>query len=244
MVWVSLRAIASLLKRFNGSVLQMKKHFPLVGLFLCLMLSYASGQNVVDGFIYDSETKEAIVGATVFSSPEKGTLSNTAGYFHLKWYNETQIQVRHLGYENATISFKALQKDTTLSIFLKPVARHLLEVQVTETAWQKDLQNPNIVDVPLGQTKNFPVLAGEADPLKYLQSLPGISFGREGRSDLHVRGGSPDQNLMLIDGMPVFSIQHVGGLLSILDPNSLKGIKLYKGGFPARYGGRLSSIVE
>ncbi|MGF1637179.1 MAG: carboxypeptidase-like regulatory domain-containing protein [Cyclobacteriaceae bacterium] len=204
------------------------------------------GQINIDGFVFDAETKEAINGATVVLSKNKGTVTNNAGYFHLKWDNHTDtlLIVQFLGYETYTRKLESLNSGSNLVVYLKPGTQQLDNILINESIWQNDLLNTDIVSIPLEQVKNFPVLAGEADPIKYLQSLPGITPGREGRSDLHVRGGSPDQNLFLIDNMPVFTIQHMGGLLSILDPNSLKSIKLHKGGFPAKYGGRLSSVVD
>ena len=214
-------------------------------LIILSFLRHGFGQIVVDGFVYDAGTKETIIGATVSTSANSGTVTNTSGYFHLKSEKGSSLRVSYLGYQPLIIPLENIREDTTLTILLVQEVRQLREVQILAPASREDdAWDPNIASIPLEQTGNFPALAGEADPIRYLQSLPGISQGREGRSDLHVRGGSPDQNLLLIDGMPVFSIQHVGGLLSVLDPNSLKSIKLYKGGFPAKYGGRLSSVVD
>lgn len=216
-------------------------------LWLFMFPTTAFGQINIDGVVYDTETKEVIIGAVIFVSQTVGAVTNNAGYFHVR-HNPSAggalFYVRSLGYETYFRKLDGLHSDTTFTIYLTPGTQQLNEIQINESVWQNDLLDPNIVSVPLAQVKNFPMLAGEADPIKFLQSMPGITPGREGRSDLHVRGGSPDQNLFLIDNMPVFTIQHMGGLLSVLDPNSLKSIKLYKGGFPAKYGGRLSSVVD
>ena len=214
-------------------------------LLLCPLSGVAQTIDV-DGFVYDRQTKEALIGAAVFVSQNRGVVTNASGYFHFR-YNPAEdsiLYVRMLGYEDLSQPLHFTSQSVPLLLYLTEGVQQLDEVEINESVWQNDLLNPNIVEMSLEQVKNFPVLAGEADPIKYLQSLPGITPGREGRSDLHVRGGSPDQNLFLLDNMPMFTIQHMGGLLSVLDPTSLKGIKLYKGGFPARYGGRLSSVVD
>ena len=100
------------------------------------------------------------------------------------------------------------------------------------------------IDVPIEQIKKVPALFGEVDVLKVLQLLPGVSGGTEGTSGLYVRGGSPDQNLILLDGVPVYNVSHVGGIFSTFNSDALKNVRLTKGGFPARYGGRLSSVLE
>ena len=100
------------------------------------------------------------------------------------------------------------------------------------------------INVPVSQIKLLPALFGETDVLKVLQLLPGVQAGGEGSSGLYVRGGSPDQNLMLLDGTPVYNASHLFGFFSVFNADAIKNVELIKGGFPARYGGRLSSVVD
>ena len=218
---------------------------------LCLLIILSIVDNIygqvkLNGFVYDGETKEGLTGAVVYVSNTKGTVTNNSGYFILPISREDSvIHIRMMGYKPWKQAIKGINTDSILITFLDSGTRELKEIEITgDQIWHNTDFDQNIIDIPLQQAKGFPTLAGEPDPIKFLQSLPGITPGREGRSDLHVRGGSPDQNLFLIDNMPLYSIQHLGGLLSILDPNSLKSLKVYKGGFPAKYGGRLSSVVD
>ncbi len=211
---------------------------------LILMSTRMLGQPLLEGKVQDAHTQEWLVGAAVFFPGGQGTVTNAVGYFQLRVppYHPDSLQVQLLGYESARIAL--VPGDSLIRVLLEPQVRALAEVQILDPVRQRALRDPNLVHLPMEQVKNFPVLFGEADPLKFLQSLPGVLPGREGSSQLHVRGGGPNQNLFLIEGMPMFSIEHVGGLLSVLDPHSLKDLRLYKGGFPARYGGRLSSVLD
>ena len=91
---------------------------------------------------------------------------------------------------------------------------------------------------------NLPAIGGEVDVLKAIQLLPGVQSGKEGMSGIYVRGGGPDQNLFLLDGVPLYNVSHLGGLFSVFNPDAISDVSLIKGGFPARYGGRLSSVVN
>ena len=100
------------------------------------------------------------------------------------------------------------------------------------------------IDVPLKQLQAMPSLGGEKDILKALQLMPGVKFGDEGKSGLYVRGGSPDENLVLLDDVPLYSVNHLGGYVSIFNTDAINSIKMYKGSFPANYGGRLASVLD
>lgn len=98
--------------------------------------------------------------------------------------------------------------------------------------------------MPVRQITQIPAIMGEADVLRALQLMPGVQGGKEGSSGIHVRGGSPDQNLILLNDIPLYYVNHIGGYVSVFNPDALKSVELYKGGFPARYGGRLSSVLD
>src|SRR5687768_8758819 len=100
------------------------------------------------------------------------------------------------------------------------------------------------IDVPIEQIKALPALLGEVDVFKVLQLLPGVQSGTEGSSGLYVRGGGPDQNLILLDGVPVYNASHLFGFVSVFNADAINHVELVKGGFPARYGGRLSSVID
>ena len=102
----------------------------------------------------------------------------------------------------------------------------------------------SIVEVPVQQIKNIPALLGEVDVLKTIQLLPGVQSGGEGTSGFYVRGGGPDQNLILLDGVPVYNASHLFGFFSVFNADAIKNVRLTKGGYPARFGGRLSSVLE
>ena len=134
--------------------------------------------------------------------------------------------------------------DTTLNFALVSNA----ELDAARIVSRKDagLQSvlPGALEVPVLQLKNTPSLLGEADLIKSLQLLPGVQGGLEGFSGLYVRGGGPEDNLILLDGVPMYNMDHMLGLFSIFQPEAVKDVTLYKGTFPSRYGGRISSILD
>ncbi|MEZ5058108.1 MAG: TonB-dependent receptor plug domain-containing protein [Saprospiraceae bacterium] len=139
-----------------------------------------------------------------------------------------------------------LNKNIDLNIKLNS-ALNLEEVVVTAEANKGRIEEEtqmSQIDLPVEQIKKVPMLFGETDVLKTIQLLPGVQSGGEGQNGLYVRGGSPDQNLILLDGVPVYNVSHVLGIFSVFNADAIKTVTLTKGGFPARYGGRLSSVIE
>ncbi len=122
----------------------------------------------------------------------------------------------------------------------------LQEVEIVAERYERIEERAQMsrIDIPIEQIKNVPALLGEKDVLKALQLLPGVSGGGEGQSGIYVRGGGPDQNLILLDGVPVYNASHLFGFLSVFNTDAIRDVSLVKGGFPARYGGRLSSVIE
>ena len=120
------------------------------------------------------------------------------------------------------------------------------EVVVEGTRATVSARNPqmSVVELPVQQIKSIPTLFGEADVLKAIQLLPGVQNGSEGSAGMYVRGGGPDENLLLLDGVPVYNVNHMLGFFSVFNPDALKNVTLYKGSFPAHFGGRLSSVVD
>jgi hypothetical protein len=156
---------------------------------------------------------------------------------------EQKITVTYVGYQPLELSLN-LRRDTAITFKLSS-----LELQtVTISAKKQDqIQNKvqmSQVTVPIEQIKKLPALLGEVDVLKALQLLPGVKSGGEGQNGLYVRGGSPDQNLIMLDGVPLYNVSHIGGFVSVFNGDAIRNVTLTKGGFPARFGGRLSSVIE
>ncbi|GEP94377.1 carboxypeptidase-like regulatory domain-containing protein [Chitinophaga cymbidii] len=199
----------------------------------------------INGFVEDSRTGEKLIGATIYSPKlQVGTISNQYGFYSLTTEKDTlALVISYVGYEPQRLSLKD-KENRQVNIRLMPT-NTLQEVEVTDNlpGLQEQTQMSK-VNVALSQVKTMPRMLGEADVLRSIQAMPGIAGGMEGSSGIHVRGGSPDQNLILLDGTPVYNSSHLFGIFSVFNPDMIKNVDLYKGAFPARYGGRLSSVVD
>ena len=154
------------------------------------------------------------------------------------------INVSYIGYATNELSVN-LNSDQSLTIEME-LDNQLEEIEIIAEKQINIAEESEMstIEVPILQIKKIPALLGEVDVLKALQLLPGVQSGGEGSTGLYVRGGSPDQNLILLDGVPVYNASHLFGFFSVFNPDAIKDVKLVKGGFPARYGGRLSSVLE
>lgn len=199
----------------------------------------------VNGYVQDYRTGEKLIGATIYSPVQRvGTTTNQFGFFSLTLPRDTtSLQVSYIGYEISRLPVKKVEK-ATIIVPLQP-KYNLPEVVITDTPRQQ--QEPiamSRVNVSPADVKSMPRLLGEADIMRTIVALPGVSGGIDGGGSLNVRGGSPDQNLVLLDGTPIFNVSHLFGIFSVFNPDIVKNADFYKGAFPARYGGRLSSIVD
>ncbi len=202
----------------------------------------ATEQIVVSGYVKDASSGEALAGATL-TYGNAGAVANTYGFYSLQVpAGPLQLWARYLGYANLRLEAVAL-KDTMLLISLQPLATTLQEVSISAEL-PAGLAQGNIATLQGTELKQLPRFMGEADAIKALQLMPGVQAGREGSSDIIVRGGSPDQNLILLDGVPVYNVSHLLGTFSVFNPDAIKKVDLIKGGFPAVYGGRLSSVID
>ena len=207
-----------------------------------------SAQNVtISGYIKDEKSKEALIGATVYAPQTKsGTTTNEYGFysFTMKAGDSTDILISFVGYQ-AQAKRLFLTANTPLDILLSE-GSELKEVTVSATRNDNNVSKAQvgIINVPMREIKNLPVLAGERDVLKVLQFLPGVQQAQEGTTGFLVRGGNIDQNLVQLDEAVVYNPNHLFGLFSTFNVNALNNVQLIKGGFPAKYGGRLSSIVD
>ncbi|MEA2042554.1 MAG: carboxypeptidase-like regulatory domain-containing protein [Bacteroidota bacterium] len=204
------------------------------------------GQTTISGFVEDAHTGEKLINAGVISKTQnKGILTNNYGFYSFSVKNEiTKLQISYIGYETKHISIRS-EQDTLINISLKP-DNTIDEVLITANKAKNRVKSSQMstLEIPMKTIKILPVFLGETDVLKSLQLMPGVHSGSEGSSGLYVRGGGPDQNAILLDGVTVYNAYHLFGFFSIFNGNALKNVKLIKGGFPAQYGGRISSILD
>ncbi|GBU08018.1 TonB-dependent receptor [Bacteroidales bacterium] len=212
--------------------------------FLFLILSHSTStfaqQQSVYGYVYDEATGEALIGASILNTTTKqGSISDERGYFYIQMSSAIAIeyQFSYLGYNTFVQKIGATAEP--LAIYLSSKSQ-----QLTEFVFNSNVVRQGKMSIPITQLKNLPSLGGEADILKSFQLLPGIKGADEGSSSLLVRGGSADQNLFLMDNIPLYHVNHLGGFLSVFDVDAINNVEVYKGAYPAQYGGRLSSIMN
>ena len=203
-------------------------------------------KHTISGYVEDIESSERLIGATVYDRlSTKGTITNEYGFFSMTLpEGEVDLRISYVGYQEKSVTL-TLNKDISITYTLGNVIT-LDEIVISaeeDDAIQEKTQMSQ-VSVPVKQLKAMPVILGETDILKSLQLLPGVQSGGEAQTGLYVRGGSPDQNLVLLDGVPIYNVSHLLGLFSVFNADAIKTVTLTKGGFPARYGGRLSSILD
>ncbi len=228
----------------------MKLFYPFICFALCFLLATgpASAQQkfTISGYVQDADSGEKLIAATVFDLRSKqGTVTNTYGFFSLTLpADSVDLLFSYVGYEAQKLSF-LLDQNLQLNIRLSQ-GQILQEVEVVAEKVDRIERNTQMsqTTVPVEQIKKLPALMGEVDIFKTLQLLPGVQSGGEGQTGLYVRGGSPDQNLVLLDGVPVYNASHLLGIFSVFNADAIRNVTLTKGGFPARYGGRLSSVLE
>jgi hypothetical protein len=229
------------------------KHLFLLLLLGTLGLPVVRAQTVpkytLSGYVRERGSGELLPGVTVYL-PERrvGTTTNNYGFYSL-----TLPAGENLTVTVSSIGFRTerqvldLTANRELNIDLVPEGQTLGEVTVSaerERAKVSESVQMSSVSVPIQQIKEIPALLGEKDVLKVLQLLPGVQKGSEGNAGLYVRGGGPDQNLIILDDAPVYNTFHLFGFFSLFNGDALKSVELTKGGFPARFGGRLSSVIE
>ncbi len=210
-------------------------------ILLLMSLSIFSQNVTVSGHILD-ETGEAIPNAIIFDSlTSKNTTSNQYGFFSLSLTKgRSLLQTVFVGSEKAIISL-LLTRDTSIEIRLRQTTLQEVVVRDAKTNTHEKISTTIL---PMAQMKKIPAIGGEVDIIKALSLTPGVEGGAEGSAGLYVRGGTPDENLILLDEAIVYNPNHIFGLVSVFNPDAIKSVELIKGGFPARYGGRLSSVLD
>lgn len=213
--------------------------------FLLLSLPLHAQNITISGYVTEKKSGERLIGATVYI-PEKGigTTTNAYGFYSLTFVPDNfNLHASYVGYIPYNSSFTA-KENMSVNIEMETV-KDMKEVVVTgkKDAIHERTQM-SAIDLPIQTIKSLPAFLGEVDVMKAIQLLPGVQAGNEGSSGIYVRGGGPDQNLILLDGVPVYNASHLFGFFSVFNADAIRSVELVKGGFPARYGGRLSSVVD
>ncbi|MFN4813567.1 MAG: TonB-dependent receptor [Bacteroidota bacterium] len=220
----------------------------LMVVFLFHVTITASGQKLtISGYLKDSVTNEFLIGATVqLANTSVGVSSNDYGFYSLQAdKGKITLQVNYIGYEQKVIALN-LTTNTTLDILLSEKGQTLSEVVVSSTKANQRIVSTEMSTEKLTakDIKQIPMVLGEADVIKSIQLLPGVSAPNEGSGGFNVRGGSADQNLILLDEAIVYNPSHLFGFFSVFNADALKDATIYKGGIPSKYGGRLSSVLD
>lgn len=203
-------------------------------------------QFTISGYVEDGETGERLIGASVYDARTRaGTLTNQFGFFSLRLpADSVKLVISMVGYAVRAEKF-ALDRDVRRRVEMLPDLRlDVVEINDADVEGLDELSGVSMFHVPVSELKRLPSLMGEGDVLNALKLFPGVQSAGDGSGGLYVRGGGPDQNLILYDGVPIYNSSHLFGLFSIFNADAIKDIRLVKGGFPARYGGRLSSVID
>ena len=219
-------------------------------LFFLTFYSYIFSQEkfqTLSGYVMSLESNELIIGANiVFPEIGNGTTTNSYGFYSITLPSGVyKIEISSIGFKSINESVD-LQKDQKVNYYLEENIENLEEVVVTQNVEEIDIKKPIMsLNILSNQTiKQTPVLFGESDLLKSIQLLPGVSNAGEGTGGFNVRGGAGDQNLILFDEAIMYNSSHLFGLFSVFNSDAVKELKLYKGGIPSSYGGRLSSVLD
>ncbi len=220
---------------------------PLILLLTTFCTSFLSGQNLtISGYIQDEATGEKLIGANIYNKSDlSGTSSNNYGFYSITMrQGEYDLVFSYVGYKTEVRSIH-LSENMQLNVSMSP-SLGIEEVEVYANSNSQTVQSTQMssIDISVESIKSVPALLGEVDVIKAIQLLPGVQSGTEGASGLYVRGGGPDQNLILLDGTPVYNASHLFGFFSVFNVDAINNITLIKGGFPARYGGRSSSVLD
>jgi hypothetical protein len=215
-------------------------------IYLLLSSTFFSQQYTLSGYVKDAKTGEFLIGATIFVEGElKGTSSNVYGFYSLTLKTgETNVKYSYIGYNGNNKKIN-LTRDTRLNIELQQ-AEDLLEEVIIDALSDENTTGTQMgkIDLSMDKIKTIPAFMGEVDVLKTIQFLPGVSSGGEGNTGFYVRGGGPDQNLILLDEATVYNASHLFGFFSVFNADAIKNVSLIKGGMPSNYGGRLSSVLD
>ena len=214
-------------------------------LLILPIINFSQDNITISGYIEEAESGEKLIGTTIYDLKSgKGTVTNDYGFYSLTLPKDSvKIRISYIGYITQIYEDypgNDIKKNFSLS------DQMLKEVEILSSKDELVHQKSEMstVDLSMDKVRALPALLGENDIMKTIQLLPGVQTGSEGTSGLYVRGGGPDQNLILLDGVPVYNASHLFGFFSVFNSDAINSTKLVKGGFPARYGGRLSSVID
>ncbi len=240
---------------FNDSI-SLHEMIKIQKLLIALLVLLWFGENKVfsqgrtvsfSGEIIDAVTGKPVGGASVSIDYQKvGVLSDSLGHFYFRLQQgDYKIKITHLGYKPFRTN-AVLTKDFVLKASLEEVTKQLEEVIVSSVATRSNILTPSlgVSILSIKGIKKIPAMMGEVDVLRSLQTLPGVSSVGEGANGLNIRGGAVDQNLVFIDDTPIFNPTHLFGLFSVFASDAIRELELYKGGMPARFGGRTASVLD
>ncbi|WP_051205302.1 TonB-dependent receptor [Salinimicrobium xinjiangense] len=224
----------------------MKKIFAICFLSVVFQLR-AQETFVVNGVIKDADNNETLAGVNIlFPELQRGTVSNDYGFYSIKIpKGEHVMEISFLGYQTSRVKIDA-KENINMDFSLSTATQDLEEVVITEDIERLNISRPemSVNKLEITTIQKLPVVFGEVDIIKSLLLLPGVSNAGEASSGFNVRGGAADQNLILLDEATIYNASHLFGLFSVFNPDAIKNLKLYKGGIPANYGGRVSSVLD
>jgi hypothetical protein len=223
----------------------MKYIFLTLFFILFAKIAFSQDKRTLSGYITDGKTGEKLIGASVYDTISKnGAGTNEYGFFSLTIPNEDAfLRVSYFGLKTKFIL--VLKGSDNLNIQMDDVLE-LGEVNVSAAGYKRDVDNSGsgIIEIQMDKVDKLPLILGEKDIMRVIQLLPGVKSGGEASSGIYVRGGGPDQNLILLDGVPIYNASHLFGFFSVFNSDAISNVSLIKGGFPARYGGRVSSVLD
>jgi hypothetical protein len=225
-----------------------KTHVPLL-ILLFLIGSWAKAQDkvTISGTIVNSQNNETLIGVSIYIPElQSGTTTNEYGFFSLSIpKGDYTLQVSYMGFQTSEEKI-SLQQNVRKNISLESAAQNLEEIVITERKNIANIKKPemSVNKLTIQEIKKMPAVMGETDILKSILQLPGVTNAGEGASGFNVRGGAADQNLILLDEALLYNSSHLFGFFSVFNSDAIKDLKLYKGGIPSRFGGRVSSVLD
>ena len=243
---ITFNEICIRLKRKNQIMISKKISF-ICCLFLFCFMATAQEKFTLSGTISDSNSNETLIGVNLFIPELKtGVTTNEYGFYSITVPKGAYtIRISYMGY-NSLEEKVIFEQNTKTNFKLITTENTLKEVIITDTKSKTDIRKPemSVNKLSISAIKRMPVVLGEVDVLKSILLLPGVTNAGEGASGFNVRGGGADQNLILLDEATIFNSSHVFGFFSVFNPDAIKDLKLYKGGIPARFGGRAASVLD
>lgn len=217
--------------------------------FLCLfsLLGFGQEKMILSGVASDTNTNETLIGVSVYIAELNiGTYTNEYGFYSISLPKGTYtVQISYIGFETITEKIE-INQNTKKNFGLIESKLELNEVVITKNIYRNNIKKPemSVNKLSINTIKQMPAILGETDVIKSILTLPGVTNAGEGQSGFNVRGGSADQNLVLLDEATIYNTSHLFGFFSVFNTDAIKDLKLYKGGIPSRFGGRVASVLE